>query len=179
MEFETTFARIEKMRAAWRDEYGPDAESTIAEIDRGLEAQLQKDPLLMYAGELFYKANLALRRQRIDTARRSQSNGVEANTEALTMLLWDSRLIDFFVADLRQSERLIKVGAFALETNLRIRTRSELRNACRQVSEMNTQQFERGFTSDAEVQAAEQRQAQREQPAAPGRTGVSNSDWRR
>lgn len=176
---ESVFSRIEKMRSALRDEYGPDATTIIAEIDRDLEAQMAKDPLLMYAGDLFFKANIALRRQRIDTARRLQSNGIAENRGALELFLWDSRLVDFFVADLRQGEKLVEVKGFNLVTNMRVRSRSELKAACRQTSEMNDQQFQKTFTSDAEVQAAEARAAYREQPAAPGRTGVTNSDWRR
>lgn len=176
---DTLFERIEKMRASLRNEYGPDATTIIAEIDRDLEAQLQKDPLLMYAGDLFYKANIALRKQRIDLARKLQDNGIEQNRHALDLFLWDSRLIDFFVADLRQGEKLVEVKGFALVTTMRTRSRSELKKACRTTSEMNDQMFEKNFTSDEAVHEAEMRASYREQPAAPGRTGVSNSDWRR
>ena len=180
MGFETTFERIEKMRAALRADFGADCESAIAGIDRDLEAQIQKDPLLMYAGDLFYKANIALRQQRIDVARRLQSNGVNENRHALELFLWDSRLVDHFTADLRQGEKLVEVKGFALVTNMRTHSRDELKRACRQVSEMNDLQFARNFTPDAEVQAAEVRAAQRENPIQPGSRGsVSNSDWPR
>jgi hypothetical protein len=179
MDFETIFSRIERMRAALRAEYGPDCESAIAQIDRDLEAQMQKDPLLMYASELFYKANIALRRQRIDTARRLQDSGIAQNRHALELFLWDSRLIDFFVADLRQGEKLVEVKGFALVTTMRTRSRSELKKACRMTVEMNDVAFEKNFTSDEAVREAEARAAYREQPLAPGSTGISNSDWPR
>jgi len=180
MAFESIPARIEKMREALRHDFGPDAENIIAEIDRDLEAQMQKDPFLMYAGELFYKASIGLRRQRIDAARKLQSDGIAENRHALELFLWDSRLIDFFVADLRQGEKLVEVKGFALVTNMRVRSRAELKGACRQTSEMNDQQFQKTFTPDAEVQAAELRQSMRENPIVPGGRGsVSNSDWPR
>jgi hypothetical protein len=174
---ESIFSRIDKMREALRAEYGPDAENIIAEIDRDLEAQLQKDPLLMHAGELFYKANIALRKQRIDTARRLRSDGIAENRGQLELFLWDSRLIDHFTADLRQGERLVQVTGFTLVTNMRTRSRDELKKACRMTVEMNSAAFEKNFTSDAMVHEAEARAAYREQAAAPGRTGVTNSDW--
>jgi hypothetical protein len=167
------------MREALRAECGPDADSAIAEIDRDIELQIQKDPLLNYAADLFSRATIALRRQRIDVARRLQSDGIAENRHALELFLWDSRLVDFFVADLKPGERLVEVKGFNLVTNHRVRSSDELKRACRQVSEMNDLQFQKTFTPDAEVQAAELRAAYREQPAAPGRTGVSNSDWRR
>jgi len=180
MEFETTFARIEKMREALRHDFGPDAESSIAEIDRDLELQMQKDPLLCHAADLFYKASIKLRQQRIDTARRLQSNGVEENRHALELLLWDSRLIDFFVTHLRPGEKLLAVTGFTLTTNMQVHTRAQIKTACRMTVEMNPAQFERSFVSDAQVREAEARQNQRENPIAPGSRGnVFNSDWPR
>lgn len=180
MEFETTFARIDKMREALRHEYGPDCEGDIRDIDQKLEAEIAKDPLLAYASGLFYKATIRLRQRRIDVARKLQSNGVNENLRALDLFLWDSRLVDHFMAELRQGEKLIEIKAFALVTNMRTRSRDELKRACRQVSEMNDQKFEQNFTSDAAVHEAEARQNQRENPIAPGSKGhVSNSDWPR
>ena len=94
MEFESIPARIEKMREALRHDFGPDAESDIREIDRAIESEIAKDPLLAYASNLFYKANIRLRQQRIEVARKLQSNGINENLYSLDILLWDSRLVD-------------------------------------------------------------------------------------
>jgi hypothetical protein len=180
MEFESIPARIEKMREALRHDFGPDAESDIREIDRAIESEIAKDPLLAYASNLFYKANIRLRQQRIEVARKLQSNGINENLYSLDILLWDSRLVDQLTVDFRPGEKLIEVKPFALVTNMRTRTRDELKRACRQLSEMNDTMFARNFTSDAEVHAAEARQRQRENSISPGGRGsVSNSDWRR
>ena len=42
MEFESIPARIERMGEALRHDFGPDAESTIAAIDRELENQCKR-----------------------------------------------------------------------------------------------------------------------------------------
>ena len=78
---DTVFERIEKMREALRHDFGPDAESTIAEIDRDLEAQMARDPFLMYAADLFYKAGIGLRRARMippDGSNRTESRSTRA-----------------------------------------------------------------------------------------------------
>jgi hypothetical protein len=180
MEFETIFARIGKMRDALRAEFDVDAEGSIAEIDRAIESEIAKDPLLAYASNLFYKAGIALRHQRIDVARRLQSNGVTENMSALEYWLWDARLIDTFVANLRQGEKLVEVKGFTLTTNQRVHARAGLKTACRMTVEMNDANFARNFTSDEKVHEVEARHAQLENPILPGSRGsVSNSDWPR
>lgn len=177
---ESLFERIERMRQELRDAFGPDCEAAIAQIDRELEAQIQRDPLLMLAGDLFYRATIALRQQRIDVARRLQSNGIEENRRTLAALLWDSRLIDFFVAGLQRDEKLVEVRGFELKTNQRSFTRDGLKRECRQVSELSDSMFARNFTSDAAVRAAEARLTQANEPTPPGGRGmVSSADWRR
>jgi hypothetical protein len=178
MEFESIPARIEKMRETLRHNFGPDAESDIREIDRAIESEIAKDPLLAFASNLFYRAGIRLRQQRIEVARKLQSNGINENLYSLDILLWDSRLVDQLTVDFRPGEKLIEVKPFALITNQRTRSRDELKRACRQVSEMNDQMYEKNFTGDAAVREAEARLNQ--QPIAPGSRGtVSNSDWPR
>jgi hypothetical protein len=161
-------------------EFGPDAAPRVAALRKQALADLTQDPRFQSIAREVYKDRLALRQQRIDVARKLQSNGVNENIRALDLLLWDSRLVDKFTADLRPSEKLIEVKGFALVTNMRTRTRDELKRACRQVSEVNDLMFERNFTPDAEVHAAEARQNRREQPISPGGRGsVSNVDWPR
>lgn len=158
-------------------EFGPDAASHVAALKKRALDELRLDPRFQSVAGGVYKAQIALRQARIP---RKESNGVEEYRKALDLFLWDSRLIDFFTAELRQGEKLIEVKAFALVTNMRTRTRDELKRACRQVSEMNDIMFERNFTGDAAVREAEARANYREQPISPGGPGmVSNSDWPR
>lgn len=175
MEFESIPVRIDKMRAALRADFGPDCESAIAQIDRDLEAQMQRDPLLTYASGLFYKATLALRQQRIDTARKLQSNGVKENLGLLDARHWSGRVLDFFIAELKPNEKLIAVDWWKLTTNLRVRTYHELKVGCREMSETNDSYFERNFESDATRRQAEAAEAERANPPAP--LGGRNLDF--
>jgi hypothetical protein len=183
MEFETIFARIDKMRAALRAEFDVDAERSIAEIDRALEAEIAKDPLLAYASNLFYRAAIALRNQRIDVARKLQSNGVAENVEEMHGLAFNSHQIDALTRLMAPGERYLPGQSTprGLRTSLRIYPRSELTAACRTSAQMNDAKFARGFPNEAEVAAAEERLAEANKPPiAPGSRGtVSNSDWPR
>ena len=161
------------------DEFDVDAASHVAALKKQALDALRRDPRFQAIAQEVGKARIALRRARIDTARRLQSNGVEEHRKALDLLLWDSRLVDHFTAELRQGEKLVEVKGFALVTTMRVRSRDELKKACRQTSEMNDLQFAKNFTSDEAVREAETRATYREQPDAPGSRGVSNSDWRR
>jgi hypothetical protein len=167
MEFESIPARIERMRQALRHDFGPDAENAIAQIDRDIEAQMQKDPLLAYASGLFYRAGIALRHQRIDVARRLQSNGIAEHAQTLDARLWHGRVLDLFIADLKPGEKLVEVHWWKLVTTLRTRTYHELKAACRMVVETNTAQFERSFESDETRRQAEAAEAERANPRAP------------
>lgn len=161
-------------------EFDVDAASHVAQLQKQALEDARRDPRYQANATRVGQARIALRRQRIDTARRLQSDGIAENRQALELFLWDSRLVDFFVADLRQGERLVEVKGFALVTDMRVRSRDELKRACRQTSEMNDIQFQKTFTPDAEVQAAELRQSMRENPIQPGGRGsVFNSDWPR
>lgn len=166
MEFKTTLARIEEMRQNLRVEFEGDAESSIAEIDRAIELQMLKDPLYVFASELFYRAGIALRRQRIDVARKQQSNGIAENMNVLDARLYRGRLFDFLVGDLRPGEKLLEVGWWALKTNQRELTRAGLKAACRMSVETNDAAFERNFVSDANVRAAEAAERERANPPA-------------
>lgn len=179
MALESTFKSIDRMRDAFRAEFDVDAENDIRDIDRAIESEIAKDPLLAFASNLFYRAGIRLRQQRIDTARRLQSNGVNENLHTLELYLWDPRLVDQFTADLRQGERLVEVKGFSLVTNHRARSRAEIKSACRMAVEMDSARFERNFTSDEKVREVEARLAEVSKPVAPGSTGVSNSDWPR
>ena len=83
--------------------------------------------------------------------------------------MWDSRLIDFFVAGLQRDEKLVEVSGFVLKTNQRSFTRAELKRACRMNVEIDDAAFQKNFTNDDEVHAAEARLAQREPPPVYGR----------
>jgi len=167
MEFKTTFERIDKMREALRHDFGPDAEGIIGEIDREIELQMQKDPLLVYAADLFYKAGIKLRQQRIEVARRLQSNGIAEHAQLLDARLWHGRVLDLFIAELKPGEKLTEVHWWKLVTTLRTRTYHELKAACRMVVETDTAQFERSFESDETRRAAEAAEAERANPRAP------------
>lgn len=159
-------------------DFGPDAASRVAERRKQALAELKQDPRFQSIAREVYKDRLALQEHRRTVAQKLQGNGVNENLRALDILLWDSRLVDQFTADLLHGEKLIEVRAFALVTTMRTRSRDELKRACRYVTEMNDAQFERNFTSDEAVHAAEARQNQ--QPISPGGRGsVSNSDWPR
>jgi hypothetical protein len=161
------------------DEFDVDAASHVAALKRDALDDARRDPRYQANATRVGQARIALRRRRIDAARRLQSNGVEETRHALDQFLWDSRLVDFFVADLRQGEKLVEVSGFALVTNMRVRTRDELKRACRMSVEMNDANFARNFTSDEKVREVEARLAEVSKPVAPGSTGVSNSDWPR
>ena len=71
------------------DEFDVDAASHVAALKkRALEA-LWQDPRFLAIAHEVGKARIALRRARIDTARRLQSNGVTENMSALEYWLWD------------------------------------------------------------------------------------------
>jgi hypothetical protein len=169
---ESIFSRIDEMRAALRDEYGPDAEGLITQIDRDIELQLQKDPLLMYASDLFYRAGIALRRARIDTARRLQSNGVQENLALLDARMYGGRTLDAFIAGLQPGEKLLPGGEgvkwWSLTTNLRTVSRAELKRAARTAAEIDDHLFEQHFEpSDVAVRQGEAAEAERNNPTAP------------
>jgi hypothetical protein len=164
---DTLFERIEKMRENLRHDFGPDAESTIAAIDREIELQLEKDPLLAHARDLFYRAGIRLRQQRIDVARRLQSNGIAEHASLLDARLWHGRILDLFIAELKPGEKLLEIHWWKLVTNLRTRTYHELKSACRMVVETNDTQFERSFESDETRRQAEAAEAERAKPTAP------------
>jgi hypothetical protein len=168
---DSIFSRIDKMRDAFRAEFDVDAEGSIAEIDRALEAQMEKDPLLMYAGDLFYRASIEMRQKRIALARKLQSDGIAENMSALEYWLWDGRLIDQCRSELRKrpGEKLVQVSGFVLVTNHRSFTRAELKRACRMTVEIDDASFERNFNSDAAVHEVEARAAERERPNPYGR----------
>lgn len=161
---ESRESKIEAVLAYLREQgVGEDwIDKIISEANQMLEG----DPVVAHVRN---QAMLALAAKRKAEAVKPPSNGVADRINALTFWLWDSRLIDHFVADLRHDERLIEVKGFALITNLRNRTRAELKQACRYVTELNDQMFERNFTSDQAVREVEARQAQREQPPQYGR----------
>ena len=62
----------------------------------------------MYAGGLFYRAGIALRRARIDTARRLQSNGIAEHAQTLDARMWHGRVLDLFIAELKPGEKCSK-----------------------------------------------------------------------
>lgn len=169
---ESIFSRIDRMRAALRDEYGLDAENTIAQIDRDIELQLQKDPLLNYAADLFSRASIALRRQRIDVARKLASNGVQENLALLDARMYAGRTLDAFIAGLQPGEKLLPggegVGWWKLTTNQRTVSRAELKRQARTSAEIDDHLFEAHFEpSDAAVAHAESAEAERNNPTAP------------
>ena len=127
---------------------------------------MQKDPLLAYAGHL-YRAGIKLRQQRIDTARRLQSNGITEHAQTLDARMWHGRVLDLFIAELKPGEKLLEVYWWKLVTTLRTRTYHELKAACRMVVETNDTQFERSFESDETRRAAEAAEAERANPTAP------------
>jgi hypothetical protein len=160
-------------------EFGPDAASHVAALRKQALEQLRQEPRFQAIAREVGQARIAVRQQRIALARKLQSDGIAENRDALDLFLWDSRLIDFFVAHLRPGEKLVAVTGFTLTTNMQVHTRAQIKTACRMNVEMNDAAFQKNFTSDEAVHEAEARAAYREQVAAPGRTGVSNSDWRR
>jgi hypothetical protein len=159
-------------------EFGPDAASRVAARRKQALAELTQDPRFQSIARETYKDRIALRQQRVDVARKLQSNGVTENLKGLGLLLWDSRLLDFFTANLRRDEKLVSYTGFKLVTNMREFTRDGLKRDCRQVSEMNDLMYAKNYTTDADVHAAEARANQRENPIVPGGRGmVSNTDW--
>lgn len=167
MAFESIPARIEKMREALRHDFGPDCASHIAAIDRELELAIQRDPLLAYASDLFYKAGIALRHERMDVAAKLQSNGIKEHANELATRMWHGRILDLFVAELQPREKLLEVHWWRLVTTLRTRSYHELKAGCRTVTETNDAYFERNFESDATRHAAEAAEHERLYPTAP------------
>jgi hypothetical protein len=160
------------------DEFDVDAASRVAERRKQALAELKQDPRFQSIAREVQKDRLALLEQRRTVAQKLQSNGVTENLGAFEYWLWDSRLVDKLTVDLRRDEKVIEVKPFAVVTNQRVRSRSELKQACRYVTELNDTMFERQFTSDQAVREVEARHNQ--QPASPGGRGsVSNSDWPR
>ena len=82
---------------------------------------MARDPFLMYAADLSLRqAGIALRHQRIDVARRLQSNGIAEHASLLDARLWHGRVLDLFIAELRTDvrppERLVEVRWWELVT---------------------------------------------------------------
>jgi|GEM_PF-5797314 len=147
-------------------------EDWIDKIVADINRRMDDDPLVAHARD---QATLALAAMRKAEAVKPQSNGVADRINALSFWLWDVRLIEHFVADLRPDERLINVKPFVLETNQRSRTRDELKQACRFVTELNDQMFERQFNSDQAVHELETQQAA--QARAPMYGRQSDRPW--
>ena len=110
MEFETIFARIDKMREALRHDFGPDAESSIAEIDRDLKPQIQKDPMLVLRGRSLlqsqHQAPASADRHRATVAEQwRRGKSTRARPPALGQPL--DRL--FCDANLRPGEKLVEL----------------------------------------------------------------------
>lgn len=176
----TVFDLIEKMRESLRAEFDVDAENDIRDIDRAIESEIAKNPLLAFASNLFYRAGIRLRQQRITLARKQQSDGFTELLPLLEQKFWDGRVLENLRAMRRPDERLLEVDYWVVVTSQRRITRSEAKAFGRMMSEANDAFYARQFVNDDRIREAEAAERSRvEQPLAPGRTGVTNSDWRR
>lgn len=149
------------------DEFDVDAASHVAALKKAALEDLQRDPRYQATATRVGQARIALRRVRIDVARKLQSNGVQENLALLDARLWHGRVLDLFIAELKPGEKLVEVHWWKLVTTLRTRTYHELKMACRMVVETNDAQFERNFESDETRRAAEAAEAERANPRAP------------
>jgi hypothetical protein len=166
MEFETVFARIEKMREAHRANFGPDGEPDILDIDQKIEAELAKDPLLIYVAGLFYRADIKRRQEQTDTARKIQSNRVEQNLSQLQNHAYLGAEIDAVLAwaqTWERDEHLTVVDWFVLETSLGRRiSRDRVKAYLRPPSWSRDDTWAKKFVSDESVRQAQAAAEERE-----------------
>ena len=96
-------------------DFGPDAASHDAALRKQALDELRQDPRFRSIAAGVYKATLALRQQRIDVARKLQSNGVQEHLRLLDARMWHGRVLDLFIAELKPGEKLLEVGWWKLD----------------------------------------------------------------
>jgi hypothetical protein len=162
------------------DEFDIDAASHVAELRKQALDDARRDPRYQANAVRVRQARVALRRARIDLARKQQSNGIPELLPLLEKRFWDGRVLENLRAMVKPQERILVVGYFVIETSQRRITRAEAKRYGRTVAESNDGLYARQFVNDDVIRQAEAAERSREeQPFVPGRTGVSNSDWGR
>ena len=76
------------------DEFDVDAASHVAALKKAALEDLQRDPRYQATATRVGQARIALRRARIDVARKLQSNGVQENLALLDARMWHGRVLD-------------------------------------------------------------------------------------
>ena len=94
------------------------------------------------------KTRIALTHQRIDTARRLQSDGFSELPPLLEKRFWDGRVLENLRAMLRPGERVLEVHYFVVVTDRRRITRDEAKRFGRTVAETNDAFYARQFIND-------------------------------
>jgi hypothetical protein len=149
-------------------EFGPDAASHVAALQKLAIELMRQDPRYVAIADGVGRARIALRQQRVDVARKLQSNGVKENERTLNARMWTAggyqRGLDNWISEFQQNEKLIEVGWWELVTTRRTAVRAEIKALCRTVTETNNARFESTFISDAEIHAAENAEREREHP---------------
>lgn len=163
MEIESPFARIARIREQFLARF-PDGADLVLAADEKLAARIAADPLLVAYALDISQAEIAMRWRKIEADRKANDNGVKAAQGAFDARIWHPRIVDLLVAELKPNEKLVSVGWWKIETNLRTRTYHELKQGCRTVTETSDVFFERNFESDQTRRAAEEAENLRMNP---------------